>query len=184
MEYFILQLDETHTPCWPVGNYGKIDAKTLKGKQFYELPKFLSFSVEETVDEFPDLIMKPCFMVSGRVKQVILLYNKSLPFRRILLYSKTQGKSQSYYIPFLEEVDCLTEASQFNMDKSVIRHAVIDGDLLHDKAIVRIKGVNSIYVLIRLDLAESLLERHFMGFDLKETVTLYNGKPIDISAFT
>lgn len=175
MDYFILEVHPNYTPPNIQKWNGKLDTKTLKEKQYDLLSEHLMFLVSKDMQMiFTDLITFPCFMVSKEGMEVIRLYEPFLVFAKVILFDEEKKKSKVYYIPFLEEVDCLTENSRFNLDRSVIHYAQVDGTKIKERTIVQIGNVNRTHILIRLDLAESLLRRNFIGMGLVETDTIYS----------
>jgi len=171
MEYFILELDQAYTPPRPMNWYGKLDVKALTGKKYYQLHQYMVFQVEQHMQMvWTDIIMHPCFMVSQRAKEVIECYEPGLRFVRVIFSDKEKARSQPYYISSLIGVPALTENSKFNLNRSVIHYAEVDASVVRDRAIVRVTNVNqSNCILIRSDLAESLLTNSSVGIGLRET---------------
>ena len=171
MKYFILEVDQAYIPPRPTNWYGRLDVKALAGKRHYELPKHMVFQVEQHMQMvWTDIIMEPCFMLGSRAKEVLELYEPSLRFVRVIFSDKEKFYSQPYYIPSLAGAPALTENSKFNLNRSVIHHAEVNGSVLRDRAIVRVTNVNqSNCVLIRSDIAESLLTNNTIGIGLRET---------------
>lgn len=170
MKYFILELDKAYIPPMPLNWYGKLDVKTLTGKKHYQLPKYMVFQIEQQMQTvWTDIIMHPCFMVGKPVKDVLERYEPSLRFVRVIFSDKEKARSKAYYIPSLMDVPALTANSQFNMNRSVIHYGEIDERLLRDQTIVRISNVNQANcILIRSDLAESILTNDTIGIGLTE----------------
>lgn len=108
-------------------------------------------------------------MVSKKVKDIIMLYDPFIRFERIIFFSKERSKSAAYYFPFLEEIDCLLEGSEFNKAKSEVKHARVEKEKLAGKSIIRIGGLNGTCILISMDLANSILRRDAVGIGLRET---------------
>ena len=178
MEYFILELDKAYIPPKPINWYGKLDAKTLEGTESYQLPKHMVFQVEQHMKMvWTDIIMYPRFLVSKRAKEVIELYEPRIQFVRVIFSDKKKKRSNPYFIPSLLGVPALTENSKFNLNRSVIYQAEVDGGIMKDRAIARVTNVKqSNCILVRLDLAESLLTYCSIGIGLRETNTVMKNK--------
>ncbi|MCL1990370.1 MAG: hypothetical protein FWG67_05710 [Defluviitaleaceae bacterium] len=171
MTYFILEVDQAYVPPRPVYGYGGLNPQALGRKKHDKLSQHMVFQIEQRVQTvWTDVIIHPCFMVSKGAKEVLEYYEPSLRFVRVILSNKEKARSEPYYIPSLEGVAALTANSQFGGNRSVIHHAEVDGSLLRDRTIVRITNINQAHcILIRLDLAESLLTNNTIGIGLKET---------------
>lgn len=164
-----MEVSERYTPPRLKGWYGVIDRNTLANKQPHELPKRLLFEVEEHMQlVFTDIIALPCLMVSEMVRDMILLYEPGIEFVRIVVLSKEKKKSEAYYIPFLPKADCLWKSSVLNLDRSVIKQAVVEQSKLSGHAIVQVDKVNCQCILVSLELAESILRRTAMGIMFRE----------------
>ncbi|MCL1990317.1 MAG: hypothetical protein FWG67_05425 [Defluviitaleaceae bacterium] len=170
MKYFILALDQAYTAPRPQNWYGKLDPKVLDGKKHYQLPQRMIFQIEQNMQTvWTDMIAFPCFMVSDEARNMIGLYEPKLRFLRVIFSDKEKMESRAYHIPFLLGVDALTANSKFSHHKSQIHHAEIDASTMKDRTIVRITNVNQQNcILIRSDLAESLLSSDLIGIGLKE----------------
>jgi len=168
MSYFILEKHEAYTPPNIKNWYEKVDTK--KGSNI--IPKHTSFPIivhMQTV--FVDMILHPCFMVSKKALKVIKMYEPDLRFEHLVLYDKK--KAQVYYIPKLPQLDVLTANSRFNQGKSGIVHAEIDGKKTYQKTLFQLANMKHQYILIHLDLIESLLKHGAVCMGLKETTTIY-----------
>lgn len=169
MEYFILETDKRYVPPYPLGWYGKLDARMKEETGAFHLPNHTIFFIEENMQMvFTDVIVSPCFMVSRTVMNTILLYDHSIQFERIIFFSRERKRSEAYYIPILEKISCLSEKTEFNKDKSAIKHAKVAKEKLTGRPIVQAEGVNCTCVLICLDLAESILRRKTVGVGLRK----------------
>ena len=171
MEYFIFELDEAYVAPRPLNWYGKLDVRALQGKKRYELPERMVFQIEQHMQTvWTDIIMSPCFMISKEAKEIIQMYNPHLTFLRVLFSNQKKRQVKAYYLPFLPSINALTENSKFNLNRSVIHHAEVDGNLMKNRVIAKVGNVSKENcVLIRSDLAESLLNGNLIGIGLRET---------------
>ena len=108
---------------------------------------------------FPDLICRPFIMVSDIILKTMLMYHPEIPYCGIKLWHKESGTNVSYFIPFLDEIDCLSEQSQYNLMGNRIVKPVLDKDKIVDKAVFRIHGYDKKCIVGRLDFVESVLRR-------------------------
>lgn len=173
MEYFILEVSQQYTPMKPINYKGKLDERTIRTTKPRNMPKRMFFFIEksmQTVDT--DIITFPCFLVSKEAYETIHSYDPGMAFTRILLFDQFNKKSKIYYLPYLKEIDCLSDKSKLNLDRSVIFDAYLEGDKIKEKPLFLVAGINCRCILIRLDLAESLLRRNIIGMGLRETTMI------------
>ena len=165
----MLELDENYTPPNLIRGTEKLNPRIMKKTRWYHMPKYMIFELRQDMQRvFTDIIFHPCFMVSETVRKVIMLYEPYLRYSSVIVADREKKSSSRYYIPVLEEVDCLTDNSRFNLDKSVIYHAQAEESRIRGKVLVRVSRINCTCILIRMDLAESILQRHTIGIGLKE----------------
>ena len=79
---------------------------------------------ESTV--FTSIVDKPFPLVSAEVKEVFDMYEPYIPYKEIILLDQKFQRMEVYYLPILEEVDCLHEKSEYNLDRSLIKKGIID----------------------------------------------------------
>jgi|GEM_PF-497793 len=167
MDYFLLNVDPNYKAPTISNPNNILNSKSITGKKGDLLPERMRFLVtEEKGVIFTDIIIcSPYLLVRNNAMKVIKMYEPFYRFHPVFLCN--DNMSEQYHIPLLEEIECLTDKSCFNLDKSIIEYAVIDMELIKEKALLRIGGVNSKkYILIRLDLVESLLRRGMVGIGL------------------
>jgi len=174
MEYLILELDEAYIAPRPLKWLDKLDVRFLQDKKHYEIPQRMIFQIEKHMQMvWTDIIMHPCFMVSQEARNTIRMYDPSVRFLRVIFSDKETRQSKAYYMPFLTEINALTPNSELNTNKSIIYHAEVDGSKMKNRAIAKIGNITKHNgVLIRSDLAESLLSGDLIGIGLKETNTV------------
>ena len=73
-----------------------------------------------------------------------------------------------YQRPLLEKRDVLSEQSVWTKDKKDVRTIVLNREKVKETSIFQIGGVFSTYIILRMDLAESLLDRGAIGIGLQE----------------
>ena len=173
MRYFALDIHAAYTPPRLTKWHGILDQKTVRDKKRNLIPKYTLFQIENHMQTvFTDILFHPCFMVSKKVMDVIKLYEPSLRFERVALSDQVAKKIFVYYIPILEELDVLTGNSRVANDKCTLEYIEIDGKKVKHKAIFQLENNGKIYVLVHLDLIESLLRRKAIGVDLKVVDTI------------
>ena len=166
MKYFKLTVDKHYTPPIPIGWYGILDRKTLEKKRAYQMPKHMLFYVESHMQMvFTDVVTFPCFMVSKMIRDVIEKYDPFVRFARVILYDRERKNSMPYYIPFLSSVQT---AGGDDVGKETVAEDAIPDSELRNHVIAELKTSDKACVVIRLDLAESILRRGAVGVGLEE----------------
>lgn len=94
-------------------------------------------------------------------------YNRNIIFKRTALIDRNNQKQKIYYIPIFEEVETLHKDSKFNWNKSGLEKIILDKDKIKDKKIFKVKESSERVIVIRLDVAESLLRRKLKGISIE-----------------
>jgi len=170
LKYFLLETNKLYDTAPDIVDwYGKIDVRNIKTGSSHLLPKRLLLSIAPNPDTvFTDVICHPFLLVSSMVRDTIKLYEPNMVFKEIILLDGANELSSVYYLPILPEVDCLSGESELNLDRSVIKKAVISLPAVGDNSIFKIAGVTGNYIVVRLDLAESILRREARGIGLED----------------
>ena len=132
--------------------YGKLDVRNVNRKDYRKIPVPLMLEMRTGVDVvYPDIMTFPLLLVSEEAMEVILLYDKEMPFFFVALFDTLKEESASYYCPVLpEEAAGGTEALYW------IRRR--EGDEIR----------------ICEELAESLMERGAVGMELNAVLSYLN----------
>ncbi|WP_313152235.1 hypothetical protein [Lacrimispora sp.] len=164
MKYFVLTSKGKY-PFPQIINWSQaIDVRKLTRNEYRELPAFFLLNAKLGMDGvFPDVIEKPVLLFSRTAMEVTALYDSDIPFLFAALFDTEKGECASYYCPVLEEEDCLARQPSPGQREMILNREKMSGIPLF-----RVRtGVESATV-IRMDLAESLLERGAVGLELKE----------------
>lgn len=164
MKYFILTNGDKN-PFPQILNWSQtIDVRKLTRDEYQKMPPFIQLNAKLGMDGiFPDVIVKPFLLLSRSAMEVTALYDSDIPFLFFVLFDTEKGECASYFCPVLEEEECLARQPGPGQREIVLDRKKISGVPLF---YVR-TGIESA-VVIRMDLAESLLERKSVGVELKE----------------
>lgn len=170
MKFYLLGTDASYTNYPRIKKwFGRIDHRNLNIHDAYKIPYRQLFMVHESENTvFTSIVDRPFPMVSAEVKEVFDLYEPHIIYKEIVLLDQKYERAEVYYIPILEELDCLDGKSEYNLDHSLIKKGIIDYDKTKGKAVFRLKGFDHYYMVGRLDLVESILKRDVRGVGLKE----------------
>lgn len=172
MRYFQIFADTKNPQPQFLDWYQRLKPKRWQDKEVYDaLKRKNDFPVELKEEiEFLDVISSPYFMVSKEFANLIRLYDSNIRFKKVLLFEKSSKRSVLYQVPRLPEVDCLSQESELNRDKSVILQGVLSSERIKPYPIFRLGGVSSRCILANLELVESAFHRKVMGMKIREFV--------------
>lgn len=140
--------------------YGKLDVRKVNRNDYKKIPAPLMLEMRTGLDVvYPDIMTSPVLMVSEEAMEVILLYDRQMPFFFLALFDTLKEETVSYYCPVLAEND--------------------GGGR---EALYQIKRQKGNEIRICEELAESLLERGMAGMGLLPADGLNIGRPDDISS--
>jgi len=171
MKYYMIQQNKSLTNLPQLINwYQTIDERKLHSGSYSEIPeKSMIYVKHDDKLYFPDILMFPFMMIDEKVKEVLTMYEPNMSYRIVFLVDRVNSAFQYYSIPFLKEIECLSEKSELNRDKSVIKKLVIKKSKLPANVpLFMVKGLNTRCVVARMDFMESVLKKDISGISLRE----------------
>lgn len=120
-------------------------------------------------EEVCDILTDPTFLVSEGLKKSLQLYDKSIPFKGVQLFSTAEENRHHplYWVPCFTLLDCLHEKTK-KQDNGMLRHLVLEEKKIRGKSIFRIDGLLEYKVAVSLPVAESILRRRPYGISLQK----------------
>jgi hypothetical protein len=169
MRYFRLALNPRYDVAPTLrGWFGKYDARFIDEHASHKLPDRELLLVEPYADTvFPDVLSFPFFLTTERVLDAIRMYAPNTVAKQVILLDGVYGKSEIYFMPILESLDCFHADTERNGDGKTFKRLVLARGKLRGKAIFRPKGASHTIAIVRLDLAESILRRDARGIGLE-----------------
>ena len=166
MNYFLISKDEIYEKAPNIINWYE-DERLINERNLnlLENRKILKIRNEEKI-VWTDIISNPNFFVSEKVKGVINKYDNKIKFKQVILLDVIGAEAEVYYLPILKFINCLSEESE--IIGNIIKRCVIKKDMIKDEKIFRIGDVNKRYIVVRLDLVESILRRETRGIKLEK----------------
>lgn len=170
MEYFVISQDKRiENVVEPIGILKEINKEILNKegiKHMDDMP--VQFDIKEkSSSEYIDFIEKPVLLVSDNLKKILNKYDKKIFFKPVVLCDRKEEKQDLYWLMVLDSIDCLSPKSEFNKN-GTIKRLIIDEKKIGNFKIFKVNEVMEDLVIIRLDVAESLLRRDFTGIKLKK----------------
>lgn len=169
MDYFLLKQDERYTDVpLLVDVRKKIDTRDIHRESAHKIADPLIFHVKAGVESsFLDILEHPLFLLSDKLKRMMELYEPDTLFKLTPLIDPSRHLQKNYYLPILEEVEAVSVRSEFHRDRSQIKKLVLKKENIHGKKIFRIKESEKPLIVVRLDVAESILRRDLTGIRLQ-----------------
>lgn len=169
MDYFLLKQDERYTNTPRLKDmFHKINTRNINRLDAHKIDDVIIFQViAEERCEYLDVLDKQLFLVSEKMMKIISKYDTNTIFKILPLIDSKQDTQENYYLPIFEEIEALSEKSEFNLNKTVVKKIVLNKEKIEGKKIFKIKESEKTLVVVRLDVAESLLRRKARGISLE-----------------
>ena len=169
MDYFLLKQDERYKNTPYLSNvFKKINIKDLNLFDCNKINNILVFSVQnERNTTFLDVLDNQIYLISKEMKKILDKFNADILFKDVALldhYNKRQG---NYSLPIFKEINALSDRSEFNMNKTIVKKIVLDSQKIKGEKIFKLAESSKTLVVVRLDVAEFLLRRNFKGIKLE-----------------
>ena len=175
MDYFRISQDKRylHTPV--ITNLNEIILRRADTSidNASKIPNInVGFARPEDHIDFIDVLDTQMFMVLDRVKDVFRMYEPGMAFKAVCILNNKTGAYGNYHIPVLPEIDCLSSESEVSTDKSNRKRLLLKREIPNEHVIFKVKGLLTDVVVIRLDVAESLLRRKIMKYNLDRIIQI------------
>lgn len=173
MNYFILSQDERiSNAVEPVGLSKIIKKELLTVERMEELEELdRQFPVlDKSENDYIDFIEKPIALLADPVKQLVEKYEPHLPFKPVVLVDMPKLKQTLYWLSIPPKVACLSAQTEFHLD-GTLKKLVIDETLAAPYTFFQIEGIKEDYIIVNIELAESILRRSFRGIRLRKVQT-------------
>ncbi|OCA96885.1 imm11 family protein [Clostridium beijerinckii] len=169
MDYFLLKQDERYanTPRL-IDIFKKIDVRNINFFKAHKIEDIIVFKVNTSEgSEFLDILDNQLFLISKPMREIIEKYDSGILFKTLALIDNLHNKQVNYYLPIVEEIEALSENSELNLNKTVVRKLILNKEKIQGRKIFKIKESLKPLIIVRLDIAESLLRRNFKGIKLE-----------------
>lgn len=169
MDYFLLKQDERYTNIPRLKDiFNTIDVRKINLLNSHKIDDIVVFYIKaDKQTNFLDILDNQLFLISEEIGKILKKYDEDIIFKTIPLIDKVNKKQKNYYLPIFEEIEALSEKAEFNLNRSVVKKIILDKEKIQDKKIFKIKEVFKPLIVIRLDVAESLLRRNYKGISLE-----------------
>lgn len=163
MEYYIMSLDKRIQNKFILQKFpdaGTVEYDISEADQLKE--HTVLHTIESDKSAYPDVLEEPLYMVSQKVREVLELYDESAIYKTVSMLNMPRNKRTWYYVLLVDRIECLHRDTEFYPDKS-IKRLVLDREKIGKKTIFKIQGIGPAYVVVTIDIVESLLRRGCYG---------------------
>ncbi len=169
MKYFLVSEDERYQNKASITNVpmNQIRIEYLRDKKYHLFPAITILPIYSSKEiDFLDLVCFPFFMVSDTFMSTLKIYLPFLKSKTIILENANGHKT--YKLPLIPRINCLTQNSKLSIDKSCIEYAELDYSKVKNHSVFYIGDITKNYVVMNLDILESVLKRGIRGISIKE----------------
>jgi len=117
-------------------------------------------------NEYPDALSRQIFVVREPLKQVFDMFVPDLTYKILCAMDLPNRKRAYYYAPQLPSIECYSEQSDANLNRSAIHSLRLKKECIGDNDIFRVGGINEHVVIVTLGVAECILRRKLNGIRL------------------
>ena len=169
MKYFLIETDEKNRIPYSINKNRAIDIRLLTKENFGKLPRWniVEMDIPQEVF-FPDVLCSPFLLLSETCIKTVMMYQPDILYTGIKLWDKGSGLNRTYFLPVLDELECMSDKTQYNSVGNRILRLVLDSGKIGQKAVFKIKGFDGKGFAGRLDFVESILRRGVRGIKLTE----------------
>ncbi|WP_297430168.1 DUF1629 domain-containing protein [Clostridium sp.] len=170
MDYFLLKQDKrcSYVPRildW----FNKVDLRHLNLMDADKIKDEMIFYVNsESNNNYFDILDNQLFLVSEEMKKILEKCDPNIIFKMAVLTDFNNSKQNIYYLPIFEEIEALSEDAEMNLNKTVVKKLILNEDKIKNKKVFKLKESSKSMVIVRLDVAESILRRDFNGLELEK----------------
>ncbi len=169
MKYLLIETDKKNHIPYSINSNRAVDIRYANRQDAHKIPDCCIVSMKTPMEVFfPDILTEPFLMVSDTVADVMEMYAPDTSFKTIYLLEKETRMYQTYFMPFLEEVDCLSERTRRSRGGTELLEIVLRGEAVRRKPVFRIAGFTHVYLVCDMEFIESALRRDIRGIRLKE----------------
>lgn len=169
MKFFWIETDTGNHIPYGINVNRAVDLRYANRENAYKIPNCCVVDMKTPREVFfPDILTEPFLMVSKETADVIEMYTPQTIFKTIYLLEAESEIHATYFMPFVEEVECLSEQTKRSRGGTELLEIVLRKDAVAEKPIFRIAGFTHTYLIVRLDAIESMLRRGVRGIRLQE----------------
>ncbi|OUP05488.1 hypothetical protein [Anaeromassilibacillus sp. An200] len=118
--------------------------------------------------EMCDVLFQPTLLIENSIKKLWRLYEPQMKFKGVQVFANDPkiNIAPMYWCPVVPPVACMNEATELYPDKT-LKHLAIQFRAVQGRHIFQVAGLSEPVVVVSLPVAESMLKRSAIGFELQ-----------------
>ena len=169
MKYFLIETDKKNHIPYAINANRAVDIRYVNRANAYKIPNCCVVDMKTPAAVFfPGILMEPFLMVEDKAADVIEMYAPETIFKTIYLLERESGISATYFMPFVEEIECLSDKTKMSRGKTELLEIVLRKEAIQKKQIFRVVGYKHTYLIGGMAFVESILRRGVCGIELTE----------------
>lgn len=169
MKYFLIETDDKNRIPYGINRNREIDVRLLNRENIDALPRWNMVDMSLPIEVFfPDILCKPFLLMSDDCIKTAMMYQSNIVYKGIKLWDRESGINVTYFLAILDELECMSDKTQYNSVRNRIVRLVLDRDKIGANVVFKIKGYDGAGFVGRLDFVESILRRGIRGIKLEE----------------
>jgi len=170
MDYFIIHQDERIILDIAKPKPESLYLQVLTREEMQAIPRTIAINLQESgQNQYIDYIEKPIKLVSEKLKQIMSKYQSDIIFKTAVLLEKKKNRQEIYYLLSVPQIDCASTETVYDMYGNV-REFVLDEKKTGQSRIFSVSGYGT-RIIVRLDVAESILRRSSYGIVFEKVKT-------------
>lgn len=167
MKYFLIEADDKNKIPYGINKNRGVDVRLLSREKFSALPMWNVVEINFPEEGFfPDILCSPFLLLSEDCVKTVMMYQADILYKGIKLWDRSSGVNATYFLTILDELECMSDKTQYNSVGKRIVWLVLDGERIGENAVFRVKGLMNNSIIGRLDFVESILRRGVRGIKL------------------
>lgn len=169
MKYFLIETNKRNQIPYAINANRAVDVRYANKKDAYKIPNCCVVDMKIPREVFfPNILIDSILLVDRTVAGVIDMYMSGTVFKTIYLLHYESGMHMTYFMPFLDEVECLSEKTVRSRGGTELLQIVLKKEVVAEKPVFRVQGFTHPYLIGRMDFVESILRREIRGIKLEE----------------
>jgi hypothetical protein len=163
MEYYIMEMDKRIQNKFVIQKFpgnGMMEYDTSYATKFKDHTGLLT--VESDKSSYPEVLETPLYMVSETIRRVLELHDDHIVCKEVTMANLPKQTIKHYAVLLTDRIECLHDSTELYPDGSV-KKLVLDRSKIGDRRVFRVKGISAPYIIVSLDIAESVLRRNCFG---------------------
>ena len=169
MKYFILKQDRNFGTGIKINDFNDTQKLILKKEDEGKYINGMILHVNGKNDDiFPDLFEAPVLMISERMYEVFKWYENTIIYKTCMMINSKEDKRENYRVCILDKVEALSDKTKY-LKNGWVDKIVLDEKKIGDRNIFWIKAGIDYYLIVSLDVIESMLKRDILfGIEIRE----------------